>query len=156
MLLAPTSFCVGATAVWRQERQSITLSNQQLDSLQLSVLADSSFRDDNGCLCHLRKVGADSVQISWVQQDTVFALAGTHGGSYADFKPITTSTPPPKMRKTGKWSAWSLRAASLFGKCLGKTRCGCQYWTPPRCTDVLTAAARSTILPPRPARKPAG
>jgi hypothetical protein len=81
-----TSFCVGAKAVWQQRRWNMILSNKQFDSLRVSMLANNSVWADKDRLYHWSKAGADSVRISWVQQDTVFTLAGTHAGQLRRFQ----------------------------------------------------------------------
>ncbi|WP_331058380.1 hypothetical protein [Hymenobacter sp.] len=80
------SLCVGRTAVWRQELQSITLDRRQLDSLPRRLTQDSTYQDEKGRLHYVRLVTQDSVRDSWLLQDTIFTLAGPNAGKLRRFQ----------------------------------------------------------------------
>jgi hypothetical protein len=85
------SLCIGPTAVWKQKQRRVTYHYnwQQLDSLRLFLSvndADSTYRDFNGNLHHLRIIGRDSVRDSWLRRDTVFSLTGPNAGRLRKFQ----------------------------------------------------------------------
>ncbi len=81
-----TSLCIGSTAVWLQEVQSIVVSRHRPGSAFPHLGADSTYRSQEGCLHYLRPVGKDSVRDSWLSDDTIFTLAGARAGRLRRFQ----------------------------------------------------------------------
>ena len=79
------SLCIGATAVWRQERHSFVFSRYQLDSLHHRLIADSTYQE-NGHLHYLRLVSRNLLRDSWLWNDTIFNLAGNEAGMLRRFQ----------------------------------------------------------------------
>ena len=81
-----TSLCIGPTAVWRQELRQWKLSRHRLDSLPCHFATDSTYQDALGRLHHLHLVGTDSLRDTWLEQDTIFNLAGSRAGHLRKFQ----------------------------------------------------------------------
>ena len=81
-----TSLCIGPTAVWQQELRQWKLSRHRLDSLPCHFATDSTYQDALGRLHHLHLVGTDSLRDTWLEQDTIFNLAGSRAGHLRKFQ----------------------------------------------------------------------
>lgn len=79
------SLCIGRTAVWRQELQTMTGTRHYFDSLGLHPRTDSTYLDHH-TLHYLHWVGPDSVRDSWLYTDTIFSTAGPEAGYLRRFQ----------------------------------------------------------------------
>ena len=79
------SLCIGRTAVWRQELQTMMDTQHRLDSLGHHLRADSTYLDRH-TLHYLHRVGTDSVRDSWLWTDTIFSTVGPQAGHLRRFQ----------------------------------------------------------------------
>lgn len=108
------SLCIGRTAVWRQELQTMTSSRHYFDSLGYHLRADSTYLDGH-TPHYLQRVGADSVRDSWLWTDTIFSIIGLRPGHLRRFQgryylapPRMPKPIPPKSGRCGAWKSWAV------------------------------------------------
>jgi hypothetical protein len=103
------SLCVGRTAVWRQELQTMTESRHYFDSLGYRLRADSTYLDGH-TLHYLHQLGRDSVRDSWLWTDTVFSIGGERPGHLRRFQGryYLNATEAEQTDTTEKWQVQRL------------------------------------------------
>lgn len=108
------SLCIGRTAVWRQELQTMTSSRHYFDSLGYHLRADSTYLDGH-TPHYLQRVGADSVRDSWLWTDTIFSIIGLRPGHLRRFQGryYLSATEDAQTDTTEKWQ---VRRLEIVGR----------------------------------------
>lgn len=112
------SLCIGRTAVWRQELNSLLVSRQELAAQNLRLLADSTYRQ-GGVLHYLRRIRADSIRDSWLECDTIFDCAKPEAGRLRRFQGwFYLNTPADSATK------WQVERLEISGRHLRRQALG--------------------------------
>jgi len=100
---------IGPRAVWRQEWQQQILTRHELDSLHISIGADSTYQEASGQRHRLQAMRQGRMRDSWLWADTVFSLAGERAGLLRRFHGYYYLNKPDD--RTGTWQVQRLEVS---------------------------------------------